>query len=188
MPKLSWSFVIALTIHILIVLPSIVFMEKTAKINVSNAGARKLIGVNVTNGSSKESQGKKIFQTHGAVLKRLNSLQVSNAQNVILRGESAEIGNGAGEVHDGVSKEFGSANIYYTEPVYPKLARMRGLTGQVRIKSLVSESGELISTTIVKSSGHESLDLAALDAANKWKFQKNSTQYFVEKEIIFKLR
>lgn len=189
MPKLRWSFAIALTFHILIVMPSIILIGKTSSLDFTNEGTKKFIDVNLFNAGERVSE-KKATPNHGKVSQATNGAKTTNAQSVVPGEAETSLmnSNGDGVGIAGASQDFGSVNLHYTEPVYPKLARIRGLSGQLRIKTLVSESGEVISNAITKSSGHEILDQAALDAANKWKFQKASRQYFVEKEIIFELR
>lgn len=59
--------------------------------------------------------------------------------------------------------------IYTPDPVYPLGARERELQGQVVIRLVISQSGEVESATIV--SGEPILAEAAVDAMRKWKFK-----------------
>lgn len=55
-------------------------------------------------------------------------------------------------------------------PIYPRSARRKGHEGEVVIEIEVSESGDIIDSSVVSSSGHEELDKAALAAARKTRF------------------
>ncbi len=56
------------------------------------------------------------------------------------------------------------------KPVYPPLAVNRGWEGKVLLRVSVSAEGTPLSVSINQSSGHESLDDAAVEAVEKWKF------------------
>ena len=56
------------------------------------------------------------------------------------------------------------------KPVYPPLAVNRGWEGKVLLRVSVSAEGTPLSVSIHQSSGHESLDDAAVEAVEKWKF------------------
>ena len=55
-------------------------------------------------------------------------------------------------------------------PQYPASAMQRGLQGVVLLRALIEKEGEAAEVLIEKSSGHTSLDEAALKAVKKWKF------------------
>lgn len=60
--------------------------------------------------------------------------------------------------------------------VYPDEARRKGLEGRVLLKVTISDQGTVTATEIVKSSGYDILDNAAIDSVNQWRFspaQKN---------------
>ena len=56
-------------------------------------------------------------------------------------------------------------------PVYPRSARASGLQGTVKIAALIDESGALVSAEVLASSGHASLDRAALEAVRQARFE-----------------
>ena len=56
------------------------------------------------------------------------------------------------------------------KPVYPQLAVSRGWEGKVLLRVSVSAEGTALSVSIHQGSGHDSLDDAAVEAVEKWKF------------------
>lgn len=56
------------------------------------------------------------------------------------------------------------------KPDYPSVARSRGWQGRVVLKVLVSEAGKVETIGIEQSSGHDTLDEAALEAVKNWQF------------------
>jgi protein TonB len=56
-------------------------------------------------------------------------------------------------------------------PVYPMLARRRGLEGAGIVRLRISARGDVIEATIARSSGHALLDDAAVEAFATWKFE-----------------
>lgn len=60
--------------------------------------------------------------------------------------------------------------IFQQKPRYPDLARRAGIEGQAVIKALVDIDGSVMEVQILKSSGNQMLDEAALAAARQWKF------------------
>jgi len=55
-------------------------------------------------------------------------------------------------------------------PAYPVDARSKGLMGKVRVKVLISEQGVVKDAFVASSSGHVSLDDAALKGLRRWLF------------------
>ncbi len=60
--------------------------------------------------------------------------------------------------------------INIPKPRYPELARKAGIEGNTVIKALVDIDGSIIDAQVLKSSGNQMLDQAALAAARKAKF------------------
>ncbi|MFQ5693502.1 MAG: energy transducer TonB [Nitrospinota bacterium] len=60
-------------------------------------------------------------------------------------------------------------------PAYPRLAWRRGYEGRVRLLVTVSVQGLPVGIEVLGSSGHESLDEAAIEAVRKWRFQPATT-------------
>jgi periplasmic protein TonB len=59
-------------------------------------------------------------------------------------------------------------------PKYPHAARVAGEEGRVRLMLLVGTDGRVERIELARSSGHESLDRAALDAVSRWRFEPAS--------------
>jgi TonB family protein len=55
-------------------------------------------------------------------------------------------------------------------PVYPLYAREKGWEGLVILNVLVQKDGRTGQVSVVKSSGHEILDQAAVSSVQKWRF------------------
>ena len=71
----------------------------------------------------------------------------------------------------GLKRGYYSAlnQVMRRERSYPRSARRRGLEGTVLVELVVDARGKLISATVVRSSGHEVLDNAALADVRKMK-------------------
>ncbi len=60
--------------------------------------------------------------------------------------------------------------IHIPKPPYPELARKAGIEGNTVIKALVNIDGSIIEAKVLKSSGNQMLDQAALAAARRARF------------------
>jgi protein TonB len=56
-------------------------------------------------------------------------------------------------------------------PTYPPSARRQGIEGTVRVRVLVGPDGKVIQALVVKTSGDDALDAAALEAVVDWRFE-----------------
>ena len=56
-------------------------------------------------------------------------------------------------------------------PPYPRRARRLGYEGTVLLKVLIDENGRVDNLTVLESSGHDTLDRAALSAVKNWLFE-----------------
>lgn len=61
--------------------------------------------------------------------------------------------------------------LHKAPPVYPEEARKEKLEGNVVLKIVINEQGHVQDPAVETSSGHESLDQAALDAVSAWTFK-----------------
>lgn len=60
--------------------------------------------------------------------------------------------------------------VHNPKPKYPRIARKRKLEGTVIIEALIDASGQATEVIIKQSSGHTTLDKAALKTFLQWKF------------------
>jgi TonB family protein len=68
---------------------------------------------------------------------------------------------------------------YSFPPAYPPEARDNGLTGKgVAVVKIDPATGRVTSTSMVKSTGHEILDNAALRAFQQWRFRPGGITTF----------
>ncbi|MEJ2143292.1 MAG: energy transducer TonB, partial [Gammaproteobacteria bacterium] len=56
------------------------------------------------------------------------------------------------------------------KPVYPSVARRRGMQGLVLLQVRVSEEGKVTGIHVVRSSGFRILDVVAVDSVKQWRF------------------
>lgn len=77
------------------------------------------------------------------------------------------------------------------QPIYPRMARKKGLEGTATVEVMFNEFGQQLALTLVKSSGVGLLDQAALEAVETWEFQaptnKLASHYKVRVPIRFAL-
>ncbi|UCG30492.1 MAG: TonB family protein [candidate division WOR-3 bacterium] len=82
--------------------------------------------------------------------------------------------------------------VVQAKPRYPDLVRRAGIEGQTVVKALVDIDGSIMDVQVLKSSGNQMLDEAALAAARSWRFSpaKQRDKYvrvYVSIPINFKL-
>lgn len=88
---------------------------------------------------------------------------------------AASSNNGGGNTPSSGSKGKGGGIIppsilSKTEPSYPQSARQEGLEGAVILKIEILENGRAGNISVSRSSGHDSLDNAAIAALREWRF------------------
>ncbi len=67
-----------------------------------------------------------------------------------------------------VAADYAHASLGNQPPRYPRRARRDGLEGRVVLSARVSAAGQIVGLEVVRSSGHEILDRAAVRAVNRW--------------------
>ena len=84
-------------------------------------------------------------------------------------GAGSGIGRGRGPAN-GIGRYIQARASDAPKPKYPDTARRDGKEGRVLLRVLVNEEGRTASVEVNRSSGVESLDQAALEAIQRWRF------------------
>ncbi|MCC7014607.1 MAG: energy transducer TonB [Planctomycetes bacterium] len=63
------------------------------------------------------------------------------------------------------------ATLSAPDPTYPRLSQRLGEQGTVELHMFVGADGKLVRADVIRSSGFERLDRAALDAVSRWTFR-----------------
>jgi len=82
----------------------------------------------------------------------------------------ATTGTTAGEPGGGGGRQAAEA-LETPPPPYPPSARRRGLEGRLVLRVTIDSSGRPASVTLLRSSGADSLDAAAREAVEGWRFR-----------------
>ena len=69
-----------------------------------------------------------------------------------------------------ITPVYDARHLNNPTPIYPEIARQRGIEGEVLLKVLVSAQGRALRVDIIKSSGSQILDFSAQDAIKNWQF------------------
>lgn len=81
---------------------------------------------------------------------------------------------------------------YSPTPEYPRMARVRGLEGFVRLKIGINGLGQPVIVELLEGSGYDILDQAAIRGLKRWRFNPTNglaeLSYWTEKVIEFQLR
>lgn len=122
---------------------------------------------------------------------RSNTLSARGPANIKADGTGEEIGESGEELNTAKGKSsFDESILYFEQPSYPEYARENKLEGEVTLRVKVTPEGIPLEPEILQSSGHQSLDEAALDTALKWRFhpRKKADFLLLDKTIVFKLK
>lgn len=190
------SFGIAVIAHLAVIVLAVQFNEKNPYLTTFNP--QNVIPVEFAgrDGGTKSTASttvpmKKVAKKSGSLTGvAMNKVDAVKPSGLPADGTGNEIGR-SGEVLEstGSTLKFDSQIVTFSEPVYPRIAQRRGYEGSVTIRLKVTPEGIPVEPKILKSSGHESLDQSALEAALKWRFQKRAKPDFalVDKTVVFKL-
>lgn len=104
----------------------------------------------------------------------------------------APAGAGTGEPAVLSPPEYAAAYLQNPPPAYPRSARRAGDQGTVVLRVLVSIEGVAARVELERSSGSASLDSAALDAVQRWRFvpaRRGATpvEAWVKVPVVFRL-
>lgn len=151
-----------------------------------NVGTPKSISVTVTNAQPTQVASPEIIKPQPRPKK-------SKTQDIPKAQEPVPTDKADTTVAQAVTTKFvaDATTAYAPAPEYPRMARLRGLVGNVILRLGINEQGQVIQTQITKTSGHEMLDQAALEALKQWRFQiigeSKSIAYWTEKVVEFRL-
>lgn len=190
MPKMSLAFLLSLLVHTLIAFFVYSTINKNPKEEVSFFDEKNLISLTFGKPNSKFIQQTTSKQAIGSS----KSITVSQSTSLInSQSDSLTVSTGGGgSIQSSFGSEegvpFGDAIENYKEPIYPKLAIRRGIEGDLEIVIKVGSDGIVQQVNISRSSGHESLDQATLQAVKSWIFKPRDASYEVTKKVVFKLK
>lgn len=80
-------------------------------------------------------------------------------------------GEGSGQSGATIAPGYLLGAQFTPAPAYPWSARRRGLQGRVLIRLEVADDGHPLKLEVIRSSGHDSLDQAALDTLRRWRLR-----------------
>jgi protein TonB len=92
----------------------------------------------------------------------------SSGRGMASAGRGTGFGNGSGA--EDIAALTEARYSHGPKPEYPESARRQGREGRVLLRVLVDERGRTKSVEVRASSGDESLDRAAVDAVQRWRF------------------
>jgi TonB family protein len=148
-----------------------------------------MLGIDLT-GFSVARKSAPANKTHSLQTKPIETVGLpSAATNVGNSGSSgmgSRTGNGSGNGPGTEGNSPGPHFIQMREPVYPPIARQKGLEGKVKIKAAYNSEGNVTKVDIVESSGVSMLDEAAKKTVHEWKLTTGFSGEF-EKTLEFKL-
>lgn len=99
-------------------------------------------------------------------------------------------GAGAGGGVSALARPLGG---YQVKPRYPESARRQGIEGTTLLKVYISDKGYVENVLVERSAGHQELDVAAMEAVKKWRFEparrgKQPVAIWVMLPVRFELR
>ena len=87
------------------------------------------------------------------------------------RGGGLRPGSGGDGPGGGMGGVTGPSGGYQVKPRYPESARRQGVEGTVLLKVRVTEQGRVEVVQLERSTGHQDLDQAAIEAVRRWRFE-----------------
>ena len=168
------SFVITLFIHL-----GIYYFFLPQKINSVSLSQPKLSTIDLSQFNLHKKGGTSNALINSQTVKRsepTSNGDVEASQSTT----SAETGSGS------VPQETGPTFIHFEQPQYPRIARVKGLEGKVRIRVFFNNQGAVSKIELLESSSHLMLDEAVRKSALTWIAANKSTAIF-EKTFEFKL-
>ncbi|MFM2200442.1 MAG: hypothetical protein RL769_497 [Pseudomonadota bacterium] len=114
------------------------------------------------------------YQAHDIALKNTQKISTGNVSQNSLNQNSFT-----------TKAIFDAEELNNPSPIYPELARSRGVEGKVILKVIVNEKGLVDDIAIFNSSGSSMLDLSALETVKNWHFiPAKSNNKFIRFQIM----
>jgi TonB family protein len=114
------------------------------------------------------------YQAHDIALKNTQKISTGNVSQNSLNQNSFT-----------TKAIFDAEELNNPSPIYPELARSRGVEGKVILKVIVNEKGLVDDIAIFNSSGSSMLDLSALETVKNWHFiPAKSNNKFIRSQIM----
>jgi TonB family protein len=129
---------------------------------------KQIINVSLVAKSSISSKNENLFHLSKNHLKNQDQ---SRNQKLINKKTTGKVDINATATNSAIVEPIFDANhLNNPSPIYPEIARQRGIEGEVVLKVRVSKIGKPIIIDIFKSSGSQILDITALETIKKWQF------------------
>lgn len=129
---------------------------------------KQIITVSLVAESSIASKSEILFDQSKNLKKNLDQSQNKKLTTKTTSGKTAK--NATATNSADVEPIFDANHLNNPSPIYPEIARQRGIEGEVVLKVRVSRIGKPIIIDIFKSSGSQILDITALETIKKWQF------------------
>jgi protein TonB len=175
-------FLIAVAIHALAFFWLLYRKNQSAQTELSARSDSGLQGIDLSGFSTnRKPRAQKLHSPSGPATIQTSSLGA--------RPEAPGTGSDAAINSENGSEFTGLTNSIVLEaidPVYPALARQKGIEGQVKLRAFYNHNGIIIKVDVIDSSGAKLLDEAAKKALILWKLKSGAEGSF-EKTFQFML-
>ncbi len=154
------------------------------------ATEKQTINVSLVSKSSISIHSKKKFDSQAILDKNINNSLSKVMSSKLTSGKTDDKATAINSAD--ILPIFNAKHLNNPAPIYPEIARQRGVEGEVVIKVLVSSKGKALKVDIIKSSGSAMLDLSALETIKTWQFipakqDDNAVESSVLVPIVFKI-
>ncbi len=94
------------------------------------------------------------------------------------------------ETTSALTQNFKEVILKQPAPIYPKIALRKGWEDSVLLKLHIGPQGNVLNIEVLQPASHKIFNESAIAAAKNWNFRtdQNRNEYFVVKEIKFRLR
>ena len=167
---------LALVLHLALFLGF--FISSTPKL------LKQTIAVSLVAKSSiaQNSQAQNVFKNTHSNNSQAHDIALKNTQKISTGNVSQ---NSLNQNSFTTNAIFDAEELNNPSPVYPELARSRGVEGKVILKVIVNEKGLVDDIAIFNSSGSSMLDLSALETVKNWHFiPAKSNNKFIRSQIM----